>query len=82
MNRKALKPFTFSDGTHIPVGVTVSVASRSLHLDEDLYPNAKEFNAFRFSDKADEEGEGESMRHQIVNTGTNFVPFGHGRHAW
>jgi cytochrome P450 len=80
MHRKALKPFTFSDGTHIPVGATISAASRSMHYDNDIYPNAEVFNAFRFLDKSDEEGE--SMKYQSVTTGSNYIPFGHGRHAW
>ena len=37
------------------------------------------FNPWRFSDIRDEEGEG--MKHQLVATATEYVPFGHGRHA-
>lgn len=29
-----------------------------------------------------EKGEGEEVKHQYVNTSLEFVPFGHGRHAW
>jgi len=80
MTRKALKSFTFSDGTHIPVGTTVVVASTSMHHDEDIYTNAEAFNAFRFSDMLKEDGK--SVRHPMDSTGSNYVPFGHGRHAW
>jgi len=78
MTRKALKGFTFSDGTHIPVGTTVAAASTSMHHDEEIYTNAETFNALRFSDMREEEGVG----CQMVNTGVNYIPFGHGRHAW
>lgn len=79
MTRNALKSFTFSNGTHIPVGTTVVAAAASLHLDEDLYTNAETFNALRFSDM--EEEDVKSGRHQMVSTGVDYIPFGHGKHA-
>jgi ubiquinone/menaquinone biosynthesis C-methylase UbiE len=34
MTRKALKDFTFSNGTFIPAGSSLSVATFSMHLDD------------------------------------------------
>jgi cytochrome P450 len=34
VNRKVLKPFTFSDGTNIPVGTELVVPAWSLHHDD------------------------------------------------
>ena len=78
--RKATKDFTFSDGTFIPKGTTLVVPSRSLHLNNEHYDNAHVFDPFRFSDMRDEEGEG--TKHHFVSTSPEYLPFGHGKHAW
>ena len=44
--RKAMKDFTFSDGTFIPKGTMIGVATRSLHHDEKFYRNANVFQPF------------------------------------
>jgi len=80
LSRMAMKDFTFSDGTFIPKGTLVVVPSRCLHLDNEHYENAHVFDPFRFSDMRDEEGEG--TKHQFVSTNTEYLPFGHGKHAW
>ncbi|KAL0949752.1 hypothetical protein HGRIS_009790 [Hohenbuehelia grisea] len=81
MDRKVIKPdgFTFSDGTKLPRGTTLSVAVYNIHHDEEKYSSPEEFHGFRFSDIRQEEGEG--IKHQLVNTNVEFLPFGHGRHA-
>jgi len=79
MTRKALKDFTFSDGTRIPKGGIVSVASLYRHRDDDVYPHAGTFDGFRFSEIREED---EGTKHQMVATSTEYLPFGHGRHAW
>jgi Cytochrome P450 len=80
MTRMALKEFTFSNGTHIPKGGFVSAVSMARHLDEEIYPDAKTFKGFRFSDIRKEEGEG--TKNQMVATSVDYLPFGHGKHAW
>lgn len=82
LQRKVLKPegYTFSDGTHVPCGVTISAASGGLHRDERVYEKPEEFMPFRFAEMRDEEGEG--SKHQMVATSNEYLPFGHGRHAW
>ncbi|EGN97958.1 hypothetical protein SERLA73DRAFT_182766 [Serpula lacrymans var. lacrymans S7.3] len=79
MNRKALKPFTFSNGTVIPAGTHVAVASASTHLDEANYANASEFDPFRFADMREKCGE--ETKHQLVSTDVGYVTFGYGKHA-
>ncbi|KAH7926847.1 cytochrome P450 [Leucogyrophana mollusca] len=79
MGRKALKDFTFSDGTFVPKGTIVSVASYATHHDDTVYENADVFEPFRFADLREEEGE--AVKHQMVSTNLEYLPFGHGRHA-
>ncbi|KAF8799220.1 cytochrome P450 [Phlegmacium glaucopus] len=72
--RRVLKPFTFSDGTCVPVGARIAIAAHSTHLDEAIYPEAKTFQGFRFvtMDK------GPSS--QMVTASQDYLPFGVGRH--
>lgn len=81
MMRKAVQNFTFSDGTFIPKGTIVSVAMEGIYKDDDIYPDAQTFRPFRFADMHDpDNGTGEQL--SMVNTGINWLPFGHGKHAW
>jgi len=80
--RKALKDFKFSDGTFIPKGTLVAAASRSLHYDEHFYENPEVFEPFRFVHTCEEDGTGNGPKHQLVSTTTEYLAFGHGRHAW
>ncbi|CCM00817.1 uncharacterized protein FIBRA_02859 [Fibroporia radiculosa] len=79
MQRLALKDFTFSDGTFIPAGTFVAVPVRAIHYDEEIYPHATLFDPWRFSSMRDEDGEG--TKHSAVSTSTEYILFGHGRHA-
>lgn len=49
MSHKALKDFTSSDGTCVLKGSFIAVAA-SCPLDNDVYPDARTFKGFRFSD--------------------------------
>lgn len=80
MTRKALKDHTLSDGTFLPAGTFVSAASRAIHYDSANYEHPEVFDGFRFANIREEEGEG--TKHQMVATATDFLAFGHGRHAW
>ena len=80
VGRKALKDVVLSDGTLIPAGTLVAANSYRMHYDDAYYPNADEFDPFRFARMREIEGEG--TKHQFVNTSNNYVPFGVGRHAW
>ncbi|KAI9463826.1 cytochrome P450 [Boletus coccyginus] len=78
--RKALKDFKFSDGTFIPKGTSVAVASRSLHYDEHFYKNPELFEPFRFVHMCETDARN-GPKHQLVSTTTEYLTFGHGRHA-
>ncbi|KAF8471577.1 cytochrome P450 [Russula ochroleuca] len=47
--RLALRPFTFSNGVAVPAGTFVAIPASAAHTDERIYPNANEFDGFRFS---------------------------------
>ena len=49
VRRKALRPYTFSDGgPHVPIGNIVCVPQYSILRDETNYPRATAFDGFRF----------------------------------
>ncbi|KAF8590870.1 cytochrome P450, partial [Ramaria rubella] len=73
LGRKAMKDYTFLDGTRVPKGTYVSVAALR-HLDEEVYINASSLNGFRFSEE-------EGTNNQMVATSVDLVVFGHGKHV-
>ena len=83
MERKALKDFTFSDGTVIPKGTHVGVNALPVHMDEKIYEDPSTFKPFRFAETPegadDEKG---AIKNQMVTTSPQYFFFGHGRHAW
>ncbi|PBK82181.1 cytochrome P450 [Armillaria gallica] len=79
MRRAARKDFVFSDGTVVPAGSQIAVASLCTHLDEENYEKPSEFRPWRFSGRRKQEGE--SIRHQMATPSLDFVFFGHGRSA-
>lgn len=79
MDRLTTEPFTFSDGTYLPAGTYVYAAAASIHTDEDNYPNATQFDPFRFSTVREDN---QSTKRHLVSTATDFIPFGHGKHSW
>jgi cytochrome P450 len=72
--------FTFSNGVYVPPGSQVGTTIYHIHTDENIYPNALEFDGFRFSRMR--ERDGESAKHHSSNTSHDFLYFGHGQHAW
>jgi len=81
LKRKTLKDVTLSDGTFLPKGTHVSIASFAIHLDPDVWENPETFDGFRFSRMREALGEGHSMQAQYITTSPDFLSFGHGRHA-
>ncbi|KIK97710.1 hypothetical protein PAXRUDRAFT_198861 [Paxillus rubicundulus Ve08.2h10] len=75
----AMKEFTFSDGTVLPKGTIVTIASQAIHLDDGIYENAETFDPLRFANMPEEDGEG--VKHSFVSTHPEYLSFGHGRHA-
>ncbi|KAJ6539016.1 cytochrome P450 [Mycena capillaripes] len=82
MGRKVVKPggFTFSDGTTVPQGCFVNVATGPTHANPDVYANPDEFDAFRFY-RLRTEDEEDSLKHQFSATNLDYLSWGHGRHA-
>ena len=80
MIRKAVKDVTLVDGTLIPKGTMVVGPQLPTHFNEEYFPNAQTFDPFRFSRMREQEGE--ELKHQFVQTSTEFVAFGHGKRAW
>lgn len=72
--------FAFSNGTILPQGTYVAVAMHAIHHATSVPANADSFDGFRFANLR-EAGEGEGVKHQMVNTNVDYVSFGHGRHA-
>ncbi|KAG2154646.1 cytochrome P450 [Suillus clintonianus] len=79
MMRKAMRPFVFSDGTVIPSGTHVVVASSPMHLDEEYFEGASEFQPFRFSKRRQDDGE--DPQFLLASTSPSYIPFGYGHHA-
>ncbi|KAE9390439.1 cytochrome P450 [Gymnopus androsaceus JB14] len=78
MSRLALKDFTFSNGTVIPAGTIINVASHGMHHDDAVYEDPDALKAFRFSDMRVKDGE--SIKHQMITADPSYLVFGAGRH--
>ena len=76
MNRKAVKDYTFADGTFIPKGTFVAAAARDLQFDGDFYAYPTVFDPRRYA------GKGGASKDNSARTDDHFLIFGHGRHAW
>lgn len=89
--RKAVIPFTFPDGTVIPVGEIVAVAAMATHLDSGHYPHPEEFDGLRFARLREEEAASEheqnggretDAKYRLTSAGPAFLGFGGGKHIW
>ncbi|KAI8725585.1 hypothetical protein NCS52_00130000 [Fusarium sp. LHS14.1] len=67
----------------LPQGSRVSVSAWGIHHDEDIYPNAYTFDAFRFSRPHENHmiAEDKKEAHLLVSLSEDYLPFGFGRHA-
>jgi cytochrome P450 len=82
MNRLTLRPFTFSNGVIVPAGTLVSIPASAVHRDERNYPNAVEFDGFRFAELRENVGDTMASRYQSVSPSNEHLAFGLGRHVW
>lgn len=59
-----------------------------MHHDDDLYPDATDYDAFRFSRELERRDEGStdevSKKEPLpaVHTSKSYLGFGHGQHSW
>ncbi|TFK24508.1 cytochrome P450 [Coprinopsis marcescibilis] len=80
--RKAMKDFTFSNGVHIPKGVSVVAASHGIHHDPDIYENPDNFDGFRFSDiRETGTEEMDWCRHRFSSPNPNYLIFDYGKQS-
>ncbi len=83
MARKAMKNFTFSDGTFIPKGASVAAIAGPVDMDDEIYEDPLTFKPFRFSEAREGANSArEAVKNQMVTTSLNNLLFGHGKHAW
>ena len=75
-----MQDIMLDDGTRIPKGTLIGAAAYPTHHDDTNYRNAEEFDPFRFCRLR--ENEGEDLKHQFHGTTVDYLPFGHGQHAW
>ncbi|KAI1260236.1 cytochrome P450 [Xylariaceae sp. FL1019] len=68
---------TLPDGSHIPCGTKVGISGYSVHHDEANYPNAMQYDAFRFAHDESEDKKPQGL----INTSEKFMGFSHGSHA-
>jgi len=81
MMRKALVPYTFSDGTHLPIGTWVVAPAAAIHQSASI-PNPTVFDGFRWDRMgAEDEASGKASKHAAVATSFENLIFGHGKHA-
>ena len=80
LQRWTRKPFTFSNGLHVPAGYTIHSAAEMLQTDSVHHgEHAAEFDPWRWADIRQDDAE--SLKHQMVATGSTLLHFGHGKHA-
>ncbi|KAI6145373.1 cytochrome P450 [Pisolithus tinctorius] len=77
--RRALKDITLSDGTFIPTGTYVCVASHAIHHDPCVYEDPEVFDPYRYIKL--QEKQGDSSRYQLVTIGPEWLMFGIGKAA-
>ena len=82
MQRKAMKDFTFSDGTFIPKGTILAAIHGPVNVDEEIFEDPLTFKPFRFAELEAHEGPDVAAKNQTVTTGLRNLTFGHGKHAW
>jgi len=83
LERKAVKGFTFSDGTFIPKGTFVSAIAGPVNMDEEIYEDPLTFKPFRFAEAREGADDArEAVKNQLATTSPQHLLFGHGRHAW
>ena len=81
MHRMAMKDITLYDGTRIPRGTIVAAAADPIHHDEAILKDARTFDPFRYSSIRSAAAD-DGLRHLATSTSPEYIPFGHGPHAW
>ncbi|OQO04841.1 hypothetical protein B0A48_07858 [Cryoendolithus antarcticus] len=72
----AKEDLTLPDGTHIPKGIYIGLSAEGIHMDSDLYEAPEESRPFHFAGI-----DGREKARKLVSIGTDYLPFGYGRHG-
>lgn len=75
MSRKAVRDYTFADGTFIPKGTMVVAATHCLHFEADRYGDPAVFDPRRYDGLS-------SSKDNLTTMNDHYWSFGHGQHAW
>ncbi|KAJ3564007.1 hypothetical protein NP233_g8574 [Leucocoprinus birnbaumii] len=79
MTRKVIQEWRLSDGTIIPAGAFIAVASGAMNNDKKTFLDPHVFSGFRFvtgTDQSDQKSRG------IASLDPTYIVFGYDRHAW
>ncbi|KAJ3943321.1 uncharacterized protein N0V96_006243 [Colletotrichum fioriniae] len=79
MNRRVEEAMTLSDGTYLPKGTLITVATHNTRDPALWGPEREKFDGHRFLRMREEPGQ--ENRWQFVSTSPEFLAFGHGTHA-
>ncbi|KAI0725682.1 cytochrome P450 [Fomitopsis betulina] len=74
MSRKAVRDYTFADGTFIPKGTMVVAATHCLHFEADRYGDPAVFDPRRYDGLS-------SSKDNLTTMNDHYWSFGHGQHA-
>jgi cytochrome P450 len=78
-----VKDVQFSDGTRLPAGTLAVAAAVSTHRDTENYASSDTFDPLRFVNLREDDPTGHGgVKYQFVTTSSEFLGFGHGKHAW
>lgn len=76
---KPKEGYTFSNGDHLPHNAHISLPVLGRHLDEAVYPNPLEYDAFRFSRDREGKMPTETRVRAAVNTSADHLAWGIGK---
>ncbi|KAK2743444.1 hypothetical protein FQN57_004909 [Myotisia sp. PD_48] len=80
MNRVTEQKVRLPDGTEIPKNTSIAVSNSHMwSADSSVYPNADEFDGYRFAKMREEPGNENTA--QLVTTSVDHLGFGLGQHA-
>ena len=84
IRRKAIAPFTFSNGLHVPQGNWVCVPQRALMRDPKHYAHPMAFNGFRFARNRHEgfSDNDKDKPSKFTDVDHSFPIWGAGKLAW
>nr|Q9C450.1 RecName: Full=Cytochrome P450 monooxygenase paxQ; AltName: Full=Paxilline synthesis protein Q [Penicillium paxilli]AAK11527.1 PaxQ [Penicillium paxilli] len=77
--RRATKDFTFKNGLTIPEGTFVFAPNGPILFDDTLYPEARQFDGYRFYNLGQKTGKPQDFRFAATNQ--KYLQFGDGRHT-